>query len=235
MCPPHRQKPRPARSALARLGAVTLLGFAFTNCDRSPLSDGLPATQDCSTCHGSSNNSAPPKAVNGSTSTTTLGVGAHQKHLVSSPISAAVACDECHRVPTDLLNHPSPSGGPAAVVFGKRASADSATPVWVRSTATCANTYCHGSTLTGASDRTDPVWTRVTDTQPDCRFCHGFPPSGNHPNVSDCHLCHATVVDSNQTIVEPQLHINGTVDFFVPTVDAGDAGSASPDAGGGGP
>jgi len=53
-----------------------ILVLAELGCQRSPLGDGLPGKLDCSSCHGNKDNAAPPLALNGSTSTSDIGVGA---------------------------------------------------------------------------------------------------------------------------------------------------------------
>ncbi len=229
----HLHESKKTRRRLPLL-ATLLLTLTPAGCERSALSDGLPATQDCSTCHGSSVNAAPPKAVNGSVSTAYIGVGAHQAHLLANSITLPVACDECHHLPTDLLSHPDPLGRPAAVDFGIRASLHGATPVWDRTTASCSNVYCHGAQLSGAADRPVPIWTQVAGKQPSCTFCHGDPPAGNHPNLSDCYTCHGDVVSPNETITNLSLHIDGNVQFYVPAVDAGTTDTGSAGGGGGG-
>lgn len=216
----------PTTSQAASL-SVMLLALALRSCERSALSDGLPATQDCSTCHGSNVNAAPPKAVNGSLSTTDIGVGAHQAHLIAGKIAAPVACDECHQVPTDLLNHPDPLGRPAAVIFGTKAGLHGAVPIWDRTSASCADTYCHGALLSGAADRPAPIWIKVDGAQLGCSSCHGYPPAGNHPNSDDCYACHGNVVNPDETIKDVNLHIDGNVEFYLPAADAGAAGAGS--------
>jgi len=170
-----------ASTRRAAVAWVMLLTVTLASCERSALSDGLPSTQDCSTCHGSKANAAPPKAINGSSSTTDIGVGAHQAHLVAGHVAAPVACNECHQLPTDLLTHPDPSGRPATVIFGAKASLHGAVPVWNRASASCANTYCHGAMLLDAEYRAYPIWTQVDGSQLSCTSCHGYPPAGNHP------------------------------------------------------
>ena len=63
---------------------VWVWALGGTACERFPLTDGLPTTTDCSSCHGSPGDPAPPAAVDGSNSTSDIGVGAHQSHLRSS-------------------------------------------------------------------------------------------------------------------------------------------------------
>jgi predicted CxxxxCH...CXXCH cytochrome family protein len=211
----------------ATLPSVMLLTLATGGCERSALSDGLPSTHDCSTCHGSNVNTAPPKAVNGSWGTTDIGVGAHQAHLVAGHVAAPVACDECHQVPTDLLNHPDPLSRPAPVIFGINAARNGARPVWDRASASCTDTYCHGGTLPDVANRPVPIWTNVDGAQLRCRACHGYPPAAGHPMSNACYTCHGSVVNSNGTIKDLTRHINGTVEYDLSAVDAGAAGSTA--------
>lgn len=203
-------------------------------CERAPLSDGLPDTMDCSSCHGTPGNPAPPPDCTGETSTAAIGVGAHSAHA-GNRIAAPVPCTECHVMPVDLLSHPDPGGGPAgggrpspldggrggAVVFGPRAQVLGAVPSWDRTAASCAGTYCHGATLSEAETRTVPVWTRVDGSQASCTACHGNPPGGTHPADPACENCHGSVVAAGGLIIAPGLHIDGKVDL-------GNAATANP-------
>jgi len=240
---------RPRAESLASLSLVrtpkfvtffcaALLTLAVESCERSALNDGLPATLDCTACHGSKINAAPPKAVDGSESTSSIGVGAHQGHLVAGHVAVPVACAECHRLPTDLLTHPDTLNRPATVVFGEKAQLYGAAPAWNRATARCTNTYCHGAKLSDASARPDPIWNLVDGTQRSCRSCHGYPPAGNHPQSDACSDCHGEVVNPDGTIKNLSRHVDGNVDFFVPVVDAGagstgDSGAVDSGSGGG--
>src|SRR6185436_2608107 len=57
----------------------------------------------CAGCHGSMVNPAPPPGLGGETSPSAPGVGAHQGHVLgSSHLRGPIACNECHRVPTDV-------------------------------------------------------------------------------------------------------------------------------------
>jgi predicted CxxxxCH...CXXCH cytochrome family protein len=209
----------------AAMPGALLLTLATASCERSALSDGLPDTQDCSSCHGSPANAAPPKAVNGSWSTTDIGVGAHQAHLMAGHVAAPVACDECHQVPADLLTHPDPLGRPAKMIFGTNASRNGAAPVWNRASASCTNTYCHGATLSGAANRPLPIWTNLDGSQLRCRACHGYPPAAGHSTSSACYTCHGDVVNPNGTIKNLTRHIDGNLDYDASAVDAGVAGA----------
>jgi predicted CxxxxCH...CXXCH cytochrome family protein len=186
----------------------------LASCERRPLADGLPAKLNCSACHGVQGNSAPPCAVNGATSTTDMAVGAHQSHLKAGRLSSLVACEECHVFPSvmDGDEHPNPLGGPAKMTFGPLAQTQGAKPTWNRDTATCTNTYCHGSSLRDASSRPAPRWTKVDGTQIKCDSCHGNPPGGDHSTSKKCEACHGEVVDPGSVIKNKDLHINGTVE-----------------------
>lgn len=206
---------------------VTLATLGGAACERSALTDGLPdgltcppcegavcqpcETGRCTACHGSSGDPAPPRSASGSSRTSERGVGAHQAHLKSS-IGRAVACAECHAVPTELLSHPDPLGRSAQVVFGPTAAASGASPSWDRASATCTGAYCHGATLPETETRAVPVWTRVDGTQKACTSCHGNPPGGSHPASTACENCHGTVMGPGGAIVAPTLHIDGKVD-----------------------
>lgn len=187
--------------------------LAGAGCQRSPLVDGLPANIDCTGCHGEKGDPTPPPAVDGTTSTQSIGVGAHQAHMRGSGLAGPVACVECHILPAaaDGTLHPDPWGRPAAVDFGVLATQAPAQPAWKRETRTCAGTYCHGATLRGGDERPAPVWTRVDGSQVKCDSCHGNPPVATHPQSSECEACHGQVVGKGGTFKEPRLHVDGII------------------------
>jgi len=195
-----------------RCGVALFAGWLSLACTREPLSDGLPERMDCSSCHGSAVNAAPPRALDGATSTSALGVGAHQRHMVAGVLAEPVACTECHPLPQNLLTHPSFEPRPALVSFGVTATAGGAQPAFSRDTAECTNTYCHGATLSGAAERRAPVWTRVDGSSASCTACHGNPPAAPHPANPACELCHGEVVAAGGAIVNRARHIDGVVD-----------------------
>ena len=172
----------------------------------------------CSSCHGdatrASNPAAPPRGTRGETATTARAVGAHQAHLEDGPLRQAVACTECHVVPTS----PGHATGSVDLTFGPLARASGASPTWNGSS--CSSTYCHGGTIvSGGGSNTTPVWTSVGSGQTACGTCHGLPPPAaqGHPAVSGdvttCGGCHPGTVRSDGTIdVGGGLHMNGTVD-----------------------
>jgi predicted CxxxxCH...CXXCH cytochrome family protein len=193
-----------------RLVAVT----GLVACHDSQRTAAPDASADCSRCHGQAGDPMPPRAVDGTTSTESIGVGAHAAHVRGSGIARPVACSECHEVPlvADGINHPNPDGGAAPVVFGLTATHDSASPTWDRVTQTCADVFCHGSTLRGAATRAAPVWTRVDGTQRQCDSCHGYPPPPNHPQRADCQACHYMVVSGPGVFSNPLLHVDGVLE-----------------------
>jgi predicted CxxxxCH...CXXCH cytochrome family protein len=200
--------------------SVGILLFCGLGCQRSPLVDGLPAELNCSSCHGSKENAAPPQAVNGLTSTTDIAVGAHQAHVNKGAISGSVACEECHPAVTlmDGDAHPDPLSRGTVIEFGPLAQTGGATPAWNRTTGTCTNTYCHGGSLPGTFTPAPPHWTKVDGSQVKCNSCHDNTPAGlgaSHPfHVAyTCDTCHANVVSANlTTILDPNLHVDGQVD-----------------------
>ena len=170
----------------------------------------------CTSCHGDSTRAnaviapAPPKDAHGNTSTTALGVGAHQSHLNAGPLRGAIACSECHVVPSDTAH--STETTPPPVIFGSLANSGGAAPAWNRASATCASTYCHGGTLSGGSI-TAPQWTKVDGTQAACGTCHGLPPpTGRHSDHSgrSCGDCHGG--SYTRTSADPSRHVNATVE-----------------------
>ncbi len=204
------------------VGVLLLCGVG---CQRSPLGDGLPAKFNCYSCHGSPKNAAPPLAVNGSTSTSYIGVGAHQSHMQEGSISGPVACEECHPVPTvmDGDAHPDPFSGGTVVEFGSLAQTLGASPAWNRTTETCTNTYCHGGPLPGTFVPAPPRWTKVDGSQIKCNSCHAMTAAGlgaSHPlhSAYSCDTCHSNVVSADlKTILDPYLHVDGLVDVIPPS------------------
>jgi predicted CxxxxCH...CXXCH cytochrome family protein len=162
-------------------------------------------TEACGSCHGSGASAAPPPDLSGNTDPSVVTVGAHQAHLAGSTGFAAVACTECHVVPTSVLDPGHcDSAAPAEVKFGPLASAKSTYPVWDRNTGTCQGTYCHGATLLGGSNK-DPSWTSTSVLS--CGSCH----TASYHGRSSCD-CHGSVWSGGQ-IIDPTKHVNGQTDF----------------------
>jgi predicted CxxxxCH...CXXCH cytochrome family protein len=168
------------------------------------------SSTNCNACHGNADNPAPPVDIQGRTDTALPSVGAHQAHLkAASGLSAAVPCATCHVVPVklDSAGH---LDGVVEVGLTGLAAAGGATPSWSSADATCVNTYCHGTTLSGGS-LTRPAWTKVDGTQAECGACHALPPADGHPVASNCEACHTETAGPGLTIVHPEKHIDGIV------------------------
>jgi predicted CxxxxCH...CXXCH cytochrome family protein len=142
----------------------------------------------CSQCHGKTEDGAPPPALDGSTTPSSRGVGAHVRHLdanLSDRIGRAAECEDCHDIPSSMRadGHLDDSA-PADVRF----SGGDYDP----ETGSCV-VGCHWDRDPG------PVWTDTTGQETACDACHAFPPlktrAGTpHPAVdaslSTCQLCH---------------------------------------------
>jgi predicted CxxxxCH...CXXCH cytochrome family protein len=169
----------------------------------------------CTACHGDASRGgvagiAPPRDVAGNTATTAPGVGAHQAHLNAGPLSAPVACSECHTVPTDIAH----AGQPLNLTWGTIATTGGAVPAYDAVAHTCTN-YCHGSNgaLQGGT-LTTPNWTAGA-SQVACGSCHGLPPTtGRHviPQHTgfSCSVCHGAAYTA--TSVDAARHVNGARD-----------------------
>ncbi len=199
------------------LVTATAVALALGCGDARPVRYGSAA--DCSRCHGSPANPAPPRSIRGDTSTTAVEVGAHQLHLRDTPIRAAIACSECHVVP-QVVGDPGHFDGPhARITWGALATAGGAAPSWNRDARTCSGVYCHGATLR-STPTSPPVWTYTAEpplappsTQV-CGGCHGYPPPSPHPQIATCQGCHPLTVGSDGNIdVAGGHHIDGRLDI----------------------
>lgn len=151
-------------------------------------------------------------ALDGTMDTASIGVGAHQSHVLGAGLERPVSCSECHLVPqnVDDVGHID-SALPAEVFFGSLSTTSSATPVWDRATRTCSNVYCHGATLAGGTNTT-PRWDIVDGTQASCGSCHSLPPPAPHPSSTACEACHAPVAGPGMTLAMPSRHADGHLD-----------------------
>lgn len=171
---------------------------------------GAGATDGCTSCHGSSTSSAPPRDLSGDTLSTASGVGAHQAHLAPSTWHRAIACTNCHVVPL-TVDAPGHRDGDnlAEVPF------DALNPagVYDRATSTCTNQYCHGN---GRGNTGTISWVRQGADLAcgDCHSINGTGMSGDHRrHIGEegmrCSECHQTVVNANMGIIAAGLHVNG--------------------------
>ncbi|MBW2456068.1 MAG: CxxxxCH/CxxCH domain-containing protein [Deltaproteobacteria bacterium] len=200
---PHPQRP----NCWDCHGEVIGEGLAFLAPERHV--DGeISASFTCHSCHGSPESNAPPQDLAGSSDVASIGVGAHQAHLTGSALAAAVPCTSCHAVPTTV-----DAGGhlddalPAEVVFAGAATADGRSPTWDRDTRLCSQSWCHGPSSEATAS---PDWTAAAGPL-SCASCHSFPPVAPHPDNTACGGCHQAVVGSNGAIINPALHVDGTV------------------------
>ena len=196
--------------------------------------------ENCTTCHGSAGSNAPPADLNGNTSTSERGVGAHQIHLKGGDVGRNLTCTECHNVPGGVYTTGHVDSELPAEIFMNNPRANTATnddaspgvpldpnqPVYIPNPSynpadlTCSNTYCHGYFKNGNLDN-KPVWNDPSTSQ--CGSCHGggignpLPKTaasgGSHPNATNCTNCHGGVVDQNRNIINPSKHIDGLLNL----------------------
>lgn len=208
---PRWNEPEPTGSCVRCHGAPPPdhVSNACLSCHPSPASAThidtvvqVGSGSDCSGCHGSAANPAPPRDLSGNTLESALGVGAHQPHLLgSSRLRGPIACETCHRVPATRDEPGHIDTLPPAEV--------EPTLAWDREAQTCM-AWCHGPA--------QPVWTSGTGAF--CGSCHGVPPISlpHHPGMQlgDCATCHSRSIDAqggfvfNNGISE---HIDGDVDL----------------------
>ncbi len=169
----------------------------------------------CTSCHGGldNNSGAPPYDLQGNSSTTFKGVGAHSIHVTGGNISRGMDCSECHIKPdeVDADEHIGPELLPAEIRWGNLATTDNAVPQW-DGVQTCQNVYCHGQ-FTFGNQNNAPSWLIVDGTQSACGTCHALPPATPHPALTQCSLCHGSVVDAANHIIDKNKHINGQTDY----------------------
>lgn len=170
----------------------------------------------CSACHGDATSPAPPADLAGNVATSFRGVGAHRVHVEGTSTARAVPCEECHRVPVEVIETGHiDTFGSAELRFGGVARAFGGSPSF--DGATCADTYCHGDRFVLGHDSgglaTQPTWTVTDGSQSQCTSCHGLPPPPPHPpGPSFCSDCHPTIGFPLE-ILDPSRHVDGVVDL----------------------
>jgi predicted CxxxxCH...CXXCH cytochrome family protein len=150
-------------------------------------------------------------------------VGAHTSHLASVG-SASVLCLDCHGNVT-LVSAANHMNGTTNFVWSDLATHTVPTdptniplkPSYLNGT--CSNTYCHGATLSGGTNKT-PSWNSqtylpATLSPAACATCHGFPPqtaSGIHSTIAT-----PTGFPTSSCGCHPNLNSNGTTyaDIFI--------------------
>ena len=195
----------------------------------------------CNTCHGNFGDPsriAPPRDINGNSSTDLITVGAHVSHLYTNNF-AVVACENCHLVPNanNVKNHFNQGSQTKIVVLDSLAVHGIASnAVFDANTGTCSNIYCHGNFEFKKSDAlperqfaytSDKMtgnnkivkWTLLDGSQAPCGSCHGttdgfISPVGHiKMPITECVACHSTVVNGKGEIVDKTRHINGQINY----------------------
>ena len=200
--------------------------------------------ENCATCHGSTTSPAPPRDIEGNTSTTFRGVGAHQVHLQGGSLGKRLACTDCHLVPgstydeghldTELPAEVTVNSFLANLITNDPSTSeyDSTLTLFIpdpnydSSNLSCSNTYCHGYFKNGNLNNSAD-WTYPNSAS--CGTCHGDPTrptpeerplpktsleGGSHPEITNCFACHGGVVDIDLNIIDPLKHIDGLLNLF---------------------
>lgn len=204
-------------------------GTAGSSCLGCHTASGGP--ENCRLCHGNTDHANPPKGLLGDTNVSFIGVGVHVTHVNSPKFSASLHCSDCHTFngfsdPSHIGNNPD---GIAEINFGALAHDSSSgvvpNPTWDRGTATCSNSYCHGS-FKGGNPTAAGIWTDPNSVK--CGTCHGDPVTGNptpkiggvvaEPHfpfmtITSCYVCHGSVIGPTGAMVDKSKHINGAIDY----------------------
>jgi predicted CxxxxCH...CXXCH cytochrome family protein len=167
----------------------------------------------CTGCHASA-------GVDGAAPSAAPDLGAHAVHLAPRGPARALACSECHVLPSEVFaaGHLD-SPAPAEVRFAGVATAFEASPTFAAGR--CAETYCHGDSFIGGRPSggidTRPSWEAPgTVSALTCQSCHATPPPAPHPQPAAlCSDCHRNV-DSAQQFIAPETHVDGIVTFSLP-------------------
>jgi predicted CxxxxCH...CXXCH cytochrome family protein len=200
--------------------AANAAGSKPPGCQNCHLSSPVVTPTGCTSCHAK-----PPAGL----SYPDL-AGLHASHAafnVTQNANLTAVCDQCHSgLGLGTLDHlnrarsrtASVQANPA--VFGSLATTGGLSPVYSGATRTCANTYCHGSSLAGfsldASVIRVPSWSTPFPAGTHCDKCHGYPPAtASHaslPGPAQCINCHSHVNASGTGFTDPAKHINGVVE-----------------------
>ncbi len=225
-----------------RFGLVFIIAAGLTLASCSKLQNtGVLATANCSSCHGSVMNPAPPPDAAGDTSTASPFVGAHQVHLNGSAFASTVECSTCHIVPTSIGPgiHPGGISSATLVTFSGVAMTETNTPgtrfydstlatvtpqpSFNAKTLKCSNTYCHGNFKGG--NNSSPTWNVVNSSQDSCGSCHGLPPNdathnGKGITLQTCYYCHSPMIGPDGVILENSMHVTGKLVLYGKVVSA---------------
>lgn len=167
-------------------------------------------TNDCTACHGSGDEPAPPRDLAGNLSTSSPGVGAHRAHVQANGRTRTTACTDCHLVPAQTVAAGHVNGA-VELAFSAFASSYGVTATY--DGASCRN-YCHsvGRIYDPQGGKVSPPWITSLDPVARCAMCHDLPPAAPHPDNGGCPGCHSNI-DGYLEFADPSTHVNGLVDF----------------------
>ena len=197
----------------------------------------------CEKCHGSANtaiNQGQFKDTGGNPAGNYAGT--HVSHLAGTHnLMAPIQCSECHVVPATFDSFDHMSSIPAKLTWGPLSTRNSVIRGYTSSVAipmvpqytyglagsagTCNNNYCHSGVkyrnistgvVTAQGKKPSPKWGDpgyLGGTG--CDTCHGYPPSGTHPQSNSCSACHDHVSQSNLSMEDKTQHLNGVVNTTV--------------------
>jgi predicted CxxxxCH...CXXCH cytochrome family protein len=158
----------------------------------------------CGACHGQGDDPWPATP-------------SHRLHR-DTTLTAAIACNECHRVPQNVNTSGHLDVGqitPAEISLGARAHARGQAANYENGT--CRQVACHGAGLPEGIERALRWDAPLTHS---CSGCHGLPPTRAHPADDGCAtlICHGAEVsvgNGRPAISETgrNLHVNGAIDI----------------------
>ena len=166
---------------------------------------------DCTWCHGGQddNTGAPPLDMDDSSSG--ISFPEHGDHLARND-HPAWDCDQCHVDATDVLTPghifvDDDTPGVAEVSFGGLSPSGS-----YAGGGSCSNLYCHGNgRAEGSADSGEHFG---------CKDCHADRSLGGEHGEHleegvNCDDCHGDTVSDNNTISDPDQHVDGEVDVAI--------------------
>ncbi|MEE8336270.1 MAG: CxxxxCH/CxxCH domain-containing protein [Candidatus Neomarinimicrobiota bacterium] len=185
------------------------------SCSRSACHVEAQGVESCNTCHGILSDSTFKSLWphRGETIQEKTSQETHSKHILGlNNFRDPLDCSECHLVPDSLFapDHIIENDFTAEINFDSLAAGESTGPTWDASGKTCSNIYCHGNFTQGNNQ---PVnWLNPVDMN--CNFCHDSPPVDHNTNLTNCSMCHSSVVNTdNESIKDLTKHINGEINF----------------------
>ena len=203
-------------------------GPSCDSCHGLNQTEGTAWRTDCTFCHGGDDDTsgAPPRYLVRDVGFNEEIFPAHEAHI-GSIMTSNMGCNQCHSAVTDVLSRGHMFDGTigrAEVDMGNGLSPQAEFTPGVG----CANSYCHGG---GRDDRGTISMNAGTLS---CDGCHAasFSPSENWDDMSgyhsrhlnsgiemSCRDCHNAVTDTNASIANAALHINGQRDIAFSQVD----------------